>query len=445
MNVAAISTHPNYKPPTSQKQATRLVWGGWWVILLAIVPIGAWMALAPLSMAVVAPAYVKVDLNRRPVQHREGGIVRAVLVRDGQAVKEGEPLLLLGDVGVEADRNRLAYRVQVERAAIARLEATQSLASTLAFAPDLIRAAAQDERIRHALVKETALFEARRHSLVSEVALMKKQRERTEEEIVALRAQIEHAVRAHDSQSKTLEANRKLLIDGFIAPTKFQDLEGALSDYGVKLEERRSELARSQQRLVEIDLKIKAIENEYVKQASDQLKVTGAQLGEIEQERRKSDDAAVRQAITAPASGEVIDLKFTSPGSVIRPGDPIADIVPKDAALMIEGQIRPEDINNVLQGQSARIQFTAMKFRNTAMVTGKVVYVSADRLIDRATNLPYYSVMIKADPESLQAVGDPKLQAGMPAEVYIEGSTQTPVQYLMSPITDTIRKAGRQL
>jgi HlyD family secretion protein len=175
------------------------------------------------------------------------------------------------------------------------------------------------------------------------------------------------------------------------------------------------------------------------------LKATAAQLGEIEQERRKSDDAAVRQAITAPASGEVIDLKFTSPGSVIRPGDPIADIVPADTALMVEGQVRPEDINNVQHGQNARIQFTAMKFRNNAMVTGKVVYVSADRLIDRATNLPYYSVMIRTDPESLQVIGDPKLQAGMPAEVYIEGTSQTPFQYLLMPITDTIRKAGRQM
>ena len=94
----------------------------------AILPLGAWMSFAPLSMAVVAPGFVKVDLNRRPVQHLEGGIVRAVLVRDGQSVKAGDPILVLGDVGVDADRNRLAYRLNVERAALARLEAEQARA-----------------------------------------------------------------------------------------------------------------------------------------------------------------------------------------------------------------------------------------------------------------------------------------------------------------------------
>jgi HlyD family secretion protein len=150
--------------------------------------------------------------------------------------------------------------------------------------------------------------------------------------------------------------------------------------------------------------------------------------------------------VTAPTAGEVIDLKFTSPGAVIRPGEPIADIVPVDARLLLEAHIRPEDINNVRLGQLARIRFTAFKYRNTALVTGTVTYVSGDRLIERATNLPYYSVMIAADAGSLREMPDDfKIQAGMPAEVYIEGSMQTPFQYLAEPITSTIRKAGRQM
>ena len=113
---------------------------------------------------------------------------------------------------------------------------------------------------------------------------------------------------------------------------------------------------------------------------------------------------------------------------------------------MIEAKIRPEEINNVQRDQPARIKFTAFKYRNTSMVTGKVTYVSADHLIDRASNLPYYSVMILADVASVKAAGSElKLQAGMPAEVYIDGSTQTPLQYLTAPITATMRKAARQM
>lgn len=432
-------------PDSSQQQSNRLTKLGWGIVVGAILPIGLWSALAPLSMAVVAPAFVKVDLNRRPVQHLEGGIVRLVLVRDGQRVNAGDPILILGDVGVEADRNRLAYRVNVERAALARLDAEQRLAKTLEYPKDLLAVAAQDERVKQGLIKESALFEARRGSLVSEVRLMAEQREKIEQEILALQSQIAQAQQSLGLQKKDLEANRGLLSEGFISATRHGQIESALMDYSSKIEERRSEVARAQQRLVDTDLKIKSLQNLYMKTASDQLKETASKLNEIEQERRKYDDASVRQVVTAPANGEVMDLKFTSPGAVLRPGDSIAEIVPTDARLMIEAQVRPEEINNVLRDQPARIKFTSFKYRNTSMVTGKVTYVSADRLIDRASNMPYYSVMILADADSVQAAQELKLQAGMPAEVYIDGSKQTPLEYLVAPITSTMRRAARQI
>ena len=137
-------------------------------------------------------------------------------------------------------------------------------------------------------------------------------------------------------------------------------------------------------------------------------------------------------------------LRFTSPGAVVRAGEPIAEIVPSDARLMVEAHIRPEDISHVQLDQRARVQFTAFRFRTDAMATGKVTYVSADRLVDRATNMPYYSVTILVERTPL-AAAEMKVQAGMPAEVYIEGAKQTPLQYIVEPITSTVRRAGRQM
>jgi HlyD family secretion protein len=426
-------------------QATRLVRAGWWIVLGALLPLGAWMVLAPLSMAVVAPAFVKVDLNRRPVQHLEGGIVRSVMVRDGQRVSAGEPVLILGDVSVDAERNRLTYRAEVERAGIARLDAEQARAPTLSFPPALLAAAKRDVRVQQAVAKEQSLFRTRRDALASETGLLATQRERIEQEIVALREQIAQVQASLNLQKSELELQRKLLKDGFISAARMVQLEAIVADYASKLEERRSELARAGQRLGDVDLRAKALTNEYMKSASDQLKAAAARLGEIEQELRKSEDAAARQVVTAPAAGEVIDLRFTSPGAVVRAGEPIADIVPVDATLVLEAHLRPEDISNVRLGQPARIKFTSYKYRNLTMVWGKVSYVSADRLVDKANNAPYYSVMITADAQSLASAGELQVQAGMPAEVYIEGTTQTPFQYLAEPITSTIRKAGRQL
>jgi HlyD family secretion protein len=415
------------------------------IVVGAVVPIAAWMILAPLSMAVVAPAFIKVDLNRRPVQHLEGGIVRSVLVRDGQRVNAGDPVLVLGDVGVDADRLRLRFRFSVERVAHARLEAEQALAPTLTFPAELVAAAKEDKRVAEALSKESSLFEARRDSLSSQVALMKAQREHVNQEISAVRAQIAQGEMALQLQRNDLEANRKLVRDGFISPMRLAQIESTVVDYGSKLEERRSELARAGQRLVDTDLRIRTLQNDYLQAASDQLKGSASRLGEIEQDMRKSEDASARQVVTAPASGEVIDLKFTSPGAVVRPGEAIADIVPSEARLLVEAHIRPEDVSHVSVGQRAQVKFTAFKYRSTSMVEGKVTYASGDRLVDRASNQPYYSVMIVVEAEALEAAGDLRVQAGMPAEVYIEGTKQTPLQYLSEPITSTVRKAGRQM
>ena len=437
---------PQPGPPAPQQHARRLVGLGWWIVCGALVPIGVWMALAPLSMAVVAPAVVRVELNRRPVQHLEGGIVRKVLVRDGQRVKAGDPVLILGDVGVDADRNRLTYRVNIERAAMARHEAEQALASAVVFPADLRATAGRDPRVDEALRKERGLFEARRDALRSEQALMKAQREQIQHEVSALRGQIAQAESSLALQTRELDTNRELVKQGYLAPIRIVQLEAVVLDYASKLEERRSELARASQKIVESDLKMKSIQNDYVKVASDQLKATAARMTEIEQELRKSVDAAGRQVVVAPATGEVIDLKFTSPGAVLRPGEPIAEIVPGDDNLVIEAHIRPEEISHVFIDQPARIRFTAFKYRNTSTVHGKVTYISGDRLVERGSNLPYYNVIIVADPESLKAAaGDLKVSAGMPAEVYLEGTSQTPLQYLAEPITSTIRKAGRPM
>ena len=427
-----------------QAEARRLARVAAAVLALGLAPVLGWMALAPLSAAVVAGAFVKVDLDRRPVQHAEGGTVREVLVRDGQRVALGQPMLVLGDVSVDADMNRLTYRVAAERASLARLEAEQAMQATIAWPQDVVQAAAADARVAEHVAKEKSLFAARREALVGQIALLRTQHERVVQEREALRAQIVQAGESMRHQKAELETNRNLLKDGFISATRISQIEATVADYGVKFEERRSELARAEQRLIDNNLRVKSLEGDYRQQASDQLKVASSRLSEIQQEQRKTSDASQRQVITAPAAGEVMNLKFTSPGAVVSPREPIADIVPTDPRLMVEARIRTEDVSRVQQGQAAEIRFTAFKYRSTHLVEGKAFYVSPDRLVDRATNQPYYVAMVEADAASLAQAGAMRLQAGMPAEVYIKGEERTPLQYLVEPVTQMLRRAGRE-
>ena len=425
-------------------EARRLSRTGVLVLALGLVPAFAWLALAPLASAIVAQAFVKVDLDRRPVQHAEGGIVREVRVRDGQRVAQGEPLLVLGDVGVDADVNRLSYRVLAEQASLARLEAEQNAARGIAFSAELIAAAKADPRLAEQIAKERSLFDARRDALLGQVALLRAQREKIVQEGVALKAQVVRAGESLELQKAELETNRNLLKDGYISSTRIAQLEASVADYAVKMEEKRSDAVRAEQRMVDTDLRVKSLESEYRQQASDQLKATAARLTEIQQELRKSSDASARQVIVAPAAGDVMNLRFTSPGVVVPPRETIADIVPADPRLVIEAHIRTEDVSHVQQGQAAEIRFSAFNQRTTPLVPGKVFYVAADRSVDRASQQAYYVALIEADAASLRLATDIKLQAGMPAEVFIKGQERTPLQYLVEPVTQVLRRAARE-
>jgi len=429
---------------THQADAGRLARAGLVVLLAGLLPIAAWLSFAPLSSAVIASGHVKVDQDRRPVQHAEGGTVREVLVRDGQRVKRGEPLIVLGDVAVDADRNRLDFRVLAERTGLARLESEVAMAAAVAFPREVLDAARADARLQELVDKERALFKARRDALVGQVALLRAQRGKVEQEVAALQAQVAKAVESLSFQREELETHRGLSKDGYISGTRVAQLESAVADYGVKLEERRGELARAEQRAVDIDLRIRGLETDYRQQANDQLKVVSSRLSEIEQEQRKSIDASSRQVIAAPATGEVIGLKVTTPGAVIAPRDTVAEIVPAEARLVTEARIRTEDIARVAQGSAADIRFTAFPYRSTPLVRGTVTYIAADRQVDAATRLPYFAVLVEADARSLAGAGDIRLQAGMPAEVYIQGDQRTPLQYLLEPLSQVVRRAARE-
>lgn len=426
------------------READALIRRGVLVMLVGLVPVGLWSATAPLASAVVAPAVVKVDLNRRPVQHAEGGTVREVRVRDGQRVAQGETLIVLGDVGIEADLQRWVARIHAEQAERARLEAEQAMAASLTFPTELQVSAQADNGLAQLLERQRSLFNMHRHALTSQVALLNAQRQKVLREVDSLDAQINRAGESLNLQREEADNQRRLQQEGFIAPARVSQLDAQVADYGVRLQERHSESARAQQKLIEIDLRLRTLENEYRQQAGAELKAVQVRLSEIEQEQRKSTDAVSRQTITAPVAGEVMELKVTAPGAVLSPRDTVAQIVPTQQELVIEAMLRPEDIDRVQRGQSAKIRFPALAPQMTSMIGGTVTYLSADRLVDRQSGTAFYLSHVRVDAIALQQAGNPRIQAGMPAEVFIEGAARTALEYLMEPVRQVLRHAARE-
>jgi HlyD family type I secretion membrane fusion protein len=428
---------------TEGSELTRVARAGVGVMLLGTLFIGAWLVLAPLSGAVIAPGFVKVDMNRKVVQHQEGGIVKEVLVRDGERVREGQTLLVIGDVRLDATLDLLRTQHDGERAKVARLEAERALLPAVKFPPELA-ARSTEPKVVELLQRETALFRARREALDSQIAVLRQQIRQTEDEVKALAGQIAAEERALQSQREELAVNQQLAKQGFVQKTRLMGLERAVAEYEARWEEHRAELAKTRQRASELELRVLAQRNNYVQSATDELKEASTRLFDLEERLRPSKDASERQRIAAPIGGEVVGLRVFNPGAVIAPREVLMEIVPTDKTLIVEARIRPEDINHVRAGSAAEVRLTAYQTRTTPLVAGNVNYVSADRMVDTQSGAPYYVVHVDVSAGALAEAGNLRMQAGMPAEVYIRTDSRTAFDYIVAPVMAYLRRGMRE-
>ena len=417
------------------QEIKRIVRTGLLVIAGAVIAFAVWAFYAPLSGAVIAPGYVKVDLNRKVVQHQEGGIVRAIKVRDGDRVNQGQELVLLDDVRIDAQLDLLRTQLEAERAKMARLEAERAFAPRPNFPKDLQK--------QEFIKREEALFRARREALDTQIEVLKRQIKESVEEASALAQQIAAEERALKLQKEELAANERLLEQGYVQKTRLLTLQRAVAEYEARHGERRAELSKARQRASELEFRILAMRNTYMQTATDELKESTSKLFDLEDRIRPSRDASERQKIAAPISGEVVGLRVFTAGSVIGPREVLMEIVPQEKRLIVEARIRPEDINHVRPGSEADIRLTAYQSRTTPLVPGSVTYVSGDRLVEQQTGQPYYVLHIDV-PEKALGAANLKLQAGMPAEVFIRTDTRTALDYLLAPVTAYLRRAMRE-
>ncbi len=427
------------------EELSRVVWTGLTVIVVGVLGFGGWAAFAPLSGAVIAPGFVKVDMNRKVVQHQEGGIVKQIFVRDGDHVGAGQTVMLLEDVKVDASLELLRTQLDAERAKVARLEAERVVAPGPKFPADL-EARAKEVRVAELIERETALFRARRQSLESQMAVINKQIRETRDEIKAWREQIAAEERAIKLMREELAANESLLKQGFVANTRILGLQRQVAEYEARYGEHQAELAKAHQRISELELRTLSMRNDYVKAATDELKESTSRMFDIDERLRPTKDASDRQKIVAPIAGEVVGLKFFTSGGIVGPREVLMEIVPDERTLIVEARLRPEDINHVRPGAHADVRLTAYKPRNTPMVEGSVTYVSGDRLMDTSTpgGTPYYLVYVNVPTKALADAGNLKMSAGMPAEVYIRTDQRTAADYLLAPVTAYFRRGLRE-
>ena len=401
-----------------------------------------WSALAPLHGAVVVGRLVKVEGSRKTVQHNEGGIVKSILVNDGDTVARGQVLIRLEDASVAAQYGIVRSALDGELARQARLTAEATLAPAVRFGAELdLRA--PETTVVELKEREVAMFQSRRHSLLEQQRLIRAQIGQIREEVAALGEQRKAELKALGLADQELDSYEALEGKAYVAEVRVLAQRRMVAEYQSRAEERSAEAARAGQRAQELELRIAALGNEYASRAAEELKDNSSRLQELRERLQPTEDAMRRQSITAPVAGRVLSLRVHTEGAALGAREPLLDIVPTNQEVLIEAQAPLDAIKQLHIGQMTEIRFSALPYRTTPMVVGEVTYISPDVLADK-DGRPFYQVHVIPNAQSLLDAKISSLDPGMAAEIYIQTQSRTALQYLMRPIVDSLRRSFRE-
>ncbi len=430
-------------PSRSMVSARRYILFGLAVLLLLVGGLGAWATIAQLSGAVISPGVVAVSSNRQTVQHLEGGIISALLVRDHQTVAAGQLLVKLDDTQARATLAIIDGRLDLLRAQAARLQAERDGLAAIVV-PESMDDRLEEPAVREIIDGQVELFEARRLALDGETEILTQRVAQLEDQIGGLEAQ----QAAKDSQieliSEELVGLEQLYRQGYAPRTRVLELQRARERLPGEVGEHLADLARAQTRIGETRLQIIQLQWDVREAAVEQLREVQAQIYDLEQRRAAALDELKRLDIYAPVAGAVVDMSVHTVGGVAAPRQPLMDIVPEEDELVIEAQIAPHDIDKIAGGLPAVVRLSAFDLRTTPELNGTVFAVSADRLIDETRGVAYYQVDVRIPESELARLEDLTLLPGMPAEVFINTGERSALSYLVKPLADSLAHVFRE-
>lgn len=434
----------------SLPRSTRLpTVGGILIMAAMLMGFGVWGNTAPIAGAVVASGVFVATGQNKIIQHLEGGVIREIYVREGDVVEAGQLLLELDDTAARAELQRLFLR-RVRLSAIdARLVAEMKEEPDIKLPSDVVDALAVLPEAREIIDSQKMAFAARRNNMNSDIKSIDESIKALEERIQGSRIQLEAVKRQIVLLEEEIETKDRLVQAGLVRKPELMVLQRTKANLEGEVGRIMGDIGDAKERIARALEQINGVRKTAIKTAVDQMHEVRGELADVRERMLSAKGVLDRIRVTAPVSGVVVKLRFHTQGGVVEAGKNIMELLPLKDELIIEARLRPQDIDSVKRGQKATVRLTALSQRITPMVSGEVIYLSADTLPDEKKSMQVgptdiYLVRVKLNHEQTMDIRDFVPTPGMPAEVYIKTSERTFFQYIVKPIHDSMSRAFRE-
>ncbi|MDD5478452.1 HlyD family type I secretion periplasmic adaptor subunit [Rhodoferax sp.] len=437
---APDAAHDTQKLTAHTGRSARI---GLWALGLGFGGFLLWAGLAPLDEGVPSQGMISIDTKRKTVQHLTGGLVKEILVGEGELVKEGQLLVRLDEAVARANFEAARQRYVGLRAMESRLQAEQRGLKKISFHPDVIQAA-NDPQIREVLFTQEQLFNSRSAALQADLQSTQESIQGQQGLIQAYESMLANRKSQQALLAEELANTRSLVKEGYAPRNRQLELERMNAESSASIAELMGNTIRAKRAVAELQQRAIARQQEYRKEVETQLADVGRELpGDAEKLRAAKDDFS-RIDIKSPATGQVVGLAFQTVGGVIGPGQKLMDIVPQDQALLIEARVAPHLIDRVNNGMLVDVRFSSFAHTPQLVVQGKVVSVSGDVLVDPQTGVGYYLARVGVTAEGYKQLGKRQLQPGMPVEVVFLTGERSMLTYLLSPLTKRLAASMKE-
>jgi len=413
------------------------------LVLCCVLGLGSWSSFAPLESAAIASGVVESESSKKTIQHLEGGIVRSILVADGDLVHGGQTLIVLDDTRASAEVQSLRAQLWDAAAREARLLAEQQERDRVTFPGELQAMAEQNAPAAALLSAQRTIYAARHEVFESQLAIIDQKKSEIREEIEGLKAQAAAAAQRSAIVSEELDIVAPLVEKGLERRPRLLSLQREMAEIEGRRGELAAQISRAEQLINESNATRYKLESDRQNDIAQSLREAQNQKFQLREKLVAAEDQLSRTEIKAPEDGVVTELRVHTPGGVIAAGAPLLDLVPRQDRLIVTARLKPEDIDVVYPGLKAAVHLLPYNQRRVPRLEGTVMQVSADRLVDKRTDQPYYSAKIRVeDPRITEQ--HIKIISGMPAQVFITTGHTTVALYALRPLIDSFHTAFRE-